>query len=68
MTLQGIPNKWKNAAFSKMNMKKKIEMKEDGKDFERFEELLSKVVKVPKSEIDAREKAEKERKAKAKQS
>jgi hypothetical protein len=47
-------------------MKKELEMKNDGKDFERFEALLSQVVKVPKSEIDKKEKAEKERKEKAK--
>jgi hypothetical protein len=50
-------------------MKKEIEMKNDGKDFERFENLLREVVKVPKDEILRREKEEKEkrkqRKAKA---
>jgi hypothetical protein len=46
--------------------KRKIEMKNDGKDFERFEELLSTVIKVPKSEIDRREKEEKEAKEKRK--
>jgi hypothetical protein len=47
-------------------MKKKIELKNDGKEFERFENLLSEVVKVPKEEILKREKEEKERKEKAK--
>jgi hypothetical protein len=42
-------------------MKKKVEIKQDGKEFERFDELLSKVVKVPKDEILEREKAEKEK-------
>ena len=45
-------------------------MKNNGKDFERFENLLREVVKVPKDEILEREKAEKEksrlRKAKTK--
>ena len=43
-------------------MKKKIETKQDGKKFERFEQLLSQVVKVPKDEILKREKAEKQKK------
>ena len=50
-------------------MKKEVEMKNDGKDFDRFENLLREVIKVPKDEILRREKAEKEkrklRKAKA---
>ncbi|HEX8735517.1 MAG TPA: hypothetical protein VF721_09355 [Pyrinomonadaceae bacterium] len=50
-------------------MKKKTEIKEDDKSFERFETLLQKVIRVPKDEILEREKAEKEkrkqRKAKA---
>jgi hypothetical protein len=46
-------------------MKKKIEMKNDGKEFERFENLLREVVKVPKDEILKREKEEKEKKEKA---
>lgn len=50
-------------------MKKKLETKQDGKEFERFDDLLRKVVKVPKDEILEREKAAKEknkqRKAKA---
>ena len=49
-------------------MKKEIETKKDGKEFERFEQLLSQVVKVPKDEILKREQAEKERKKKAKKS
>jgi hypothetical protein len=49
-------------------MKKKVEMKNDGKEFERFENLLREVVKVPKDEILKREKAEKESKEKAKKS
>ncbi len=40
-------------------MKKEIETKQDGKERERFEELLRQVVSVPKKEILAREKAEK---------
>ncbi len=40
-------------------MKKKTEIIEDDKSFERFETLLQKVVSVPKKEIDEREKAEK---------
>jgi hypothetical protein len=47
-------------------MKKKVEMKNDGKDFERFNDLLSNVVKVPKDEIEKREKAEKREAKKAK--
>jgi len=43
-------------------MKKEIKTKQDGKEFERFEQLLGQVVKVPKDEILRREKAEKERK------
>ncbi len=46
-------------------MKKEIETKKDGKQFERFDALLSHVVKVPKDEILEREKKEKERKEKA---
>lgn len=41
-------------------MKKKIEMKQDGKEFERFDEFLTKLVQVPKNEILKREKEEKE--------
>ncbi len=43
-------------------MKKEIETKQDGKEFERFEQLLSQVVKVPKDEILKREKDEKQKK------
>lgn len=50
-------------------MKKKVEMKNDGKEFERFDEALRQIIKVPKDEILRREKEEKEkrkqRKAKA---
>lgn len=49
--------KIKNKGF----MKKEIETKNDGKEFERFENLLRQVVKVPKDEILRREKEEKER-------
>ncbi len=42
-------------------MRSKVETKQDGKEFERFDEFLTKLVKVPKNEILAREKAEKER-------
>jgi hypothetical protein len=42
-------------------MKKEIETKQDGKESERFESLLRQVLSVPKDEILAREKAEKER-------
>ena len=41
-------------------MKKEIETKKDGKEFERFDEFLTELVKVPKDEILKREKAEKE--------
>lgn len=40
-------------------------MKDDGHDLERFERLLKKVVNVPKKELDEREKAAKEKKAKS---
>ena len=46
-------------------MKKKLEMKNDGKQYERFEEALRKIVKVSKKELDAREKAEKASKSEA---
>ena len=42
-------------------MKKEIEMKEDGKQFERFDAFLTELVKVPKDAILRREKEEKER-------
>ena len=45
-----------------MNMKKKIEIKEDSKSFRRFQTLLRQVVSVQKKEIDEREKAEKQKK------
>lgn len=47
-------------------MKKKVEIKKDGKEFERFDNLLREVVNVPKEEILRREKAEKKRKEKEK--
>lgn len=47
-------------------MKKKIEMKNDGKDFDRFDNLLRQTVKVPKDEIEKREKTEKKETKKAK--
>ncbi len=37
-------------------MSKKIETKKEGKEFDRFNDLFKKVIKVPKSEIDRREK------------
>lgn len=43
-------------------MKNKIETKKDGKQFERFDNLLRQVVSVPKDEILKREKAEKQKK------
>lgn len=42
-------------------MKKKIETKQDGKEFERFENFIREIVRVPKEEINRREKAEKEK-------
>ena len=45
-------------------MKKEIEIKQDGKEFDRFEDLLKTVIKVPKSEIDRREKEYKKERAK----
>lgn len=42
-------------------MKKKVEINNDGKEFERFDELLRQVINVPKDEILRREKAEKEK-------
>ena len=50
----------------RVKMKKKVEMKNDGKDFKRFDDLLSNVVKIPKDEIDKREKKTKEAKKKGK--
>ena len=37
-------------------MKKKLETKKDGKEFDRFDDLFKQVIKVPKSELDKREK------------
>lgn len=45
-----------------MNMTKKIETKNDSKEFDRFKEFTRKLVAVPKDEILRREKAEKENK------
>jgi hypothetical protein len=42
-------------------MKKTTETKQDGKEFERFDEFLTELVKVPKDVILKREKEEKER-------
>ena len=42
-------------------MKKQIVFKHDGEEFERFNEFLTELVKVPKDEILKREKEEKER-------
>lgn len=44
-----------------MNMKITTETKKDGKEFQRFDEFLTELVKVPKDEILRREKAEKEK-------
>lgn len=43
----------------------KIEMKNDGHDLERFHALVSKVVSVPKKEIEKKEREGKDRKQKA---
>jgi hypothetical protein len=43
-------------------MKKEVEIKQDEKSFERFTELFSKVIGVPKSELEKRDKTDKERK------
>ncbi|MBK8466880.1 MAG: hypothetical protein IPL32_13710 [Chloracidobacterium sp.] len=50
-----------------MNKKEleKIEMKNDGKDQERFKTLLKQVVNVPKKELKKREQDYKDRKQKA---
>lgn len=48
-------------------MTKKIEMKKDGKQFERFDNFLRQVITVPKDEILRREKEEKERKKRKKE-
>lgn len=42
-------------------MKKQVETKQDGKEYERFDKFLTELVKVPKDEILRREKEEKER-------
>ncbi len=48
-------------------MTKKIETKKDGKEFERFEDFVRKIVRVPKSELDKHEKEyKKEREKQAK--
>ncbi len=47
-------------------MKKEIETKQDGKEFALFEDFVRNIVKVPKSEINEREKAEKVKKAERK--
>ncbi|MDQ3750997.1 MAG: hypothetical protein M3367_18555 [Acidobacteriota bacterium] len=43
-------------------MKKRVETKQDGKEFTRFEEFVREIVRVPKKEINEREKAEKQKK------
>lgn len=48
-------------------MIKQDEIKSDGKEFERFETFTRKLLKVPKSEILRREKAEKRKKASKKE-
>lgn len=48
-------------------MKKEIETKNDGKEFERFDDLLRKVVAVPKEKINGHEAAEKAKKKEAKE-
>ena len=40
-------------------MKKKIETKNDGKEFQRFEQFVSEIIKVPKDVILKREQEEK---------
>jgi len=44
-------------------MKTEVETKNDGKEFKRFDDLLRKVIAVPKEEINKRERVEKEHKA-----
>ncbi len=46
--------------------KKKPEIKTDGKNFERFDDLFRKVITVPKEELKRREEAEKQQKKEAK--
>jgi hypothetical protein len=43
-------------------MKRKVEAKQDETEFARFDEFVSKLVKVPKKEINEREKVEKQKK------
>lgn len=45
-------------------MKKQIETKTDGNDFAKFKNFVREIVRVPKEEINKREKAEQEKKAK----
>jgi len=45
-----------------MIMKKKVEITEDSKSFERFETLLQKVVSVAKKELDERQKTDRKEK------
>ena len=47
--------------YADSNEEDEIEMKEDGKQIERFETTLRQVLSVPKDEILRREKEEKER-------
>lgn len=49
-------------------MKKANQMKNDGKEFERFDKFLTELISAPKDEILRREKEEKERRKKAKKS
>jgi hypothetical protein len=44
-------------------MKKQVEIKQDEKSFERFNDLLRKVIGVPKEELNRREKEAKKFKA-----
>jgi len=46
-------------------MKKKLEMKNDGKDADRFQSLLKTVVNVPKEEIKKEEERQKKEKKKS---
>ena len=39
----------------------KIEMRNDGKDFQRFNDLLKQVISVPKKDIDEQEKQSREK-------
>lgn len=48
-------------------MKKEIETKQDGKEFERFEEFARKIISVPKKEIDRREREYQEQKKRKKE-